>query len=241
MIKKVLAELKSRVLSKQGAKLRFWKNEIARYEEWFEGRLSPLYNTPSPQTDEKVRGPNAKDSAILTWHKLHQEPKYLADLGLKKDAFQGKTLLDIGAGPIPSATCFEGADLHCLEPLLPRYLEAGFPLHYYGKVSFIHAASEEIPAENGSFDAVIAVNAIDHVDDIKKTAREVQRVLKQGGLFRMHVHVHPPTTCEPLELNDERFLDLFGWCPGLGKVSDSREGYSANLPEGERFVLWSNF
>ena len=153
-------------------------------------------------------------SSILTWHKLHQEVKYLQDLALAKDAFHGMRLLDVGAGPMASATCFKGADLYCLEPLLPRYLDAGFPIHYYN-ARFVCARSEAIPVADGFFDAVISVNAIDHVDDIAESAAEIKRVLKPGGLFRMHVHYHLATTCEPLAFTDEMFLHLFGWCPGL--------------------------
>jgi len=40
---------------------------------------------------------------------------------------------------------------------------------------------------------------------------------------------------------DERFLDLWGWCQGLGKVRRAQTSHSQNLPPDERFVLWSNF
>lgn len=68
-------------------------------------------------------------------------------------------LLDIGSGPMPSATCFKDCQLYCLEPLLPKYLEAGFPLHYYKNFKFIHGVSENIPIEDNFFDAVISVQA----------------------------------------------------------------------------------
>ncbi len=165
----------------------------------------------------------------------------MENLALAEDAFRGIRLLDVGAGPMASATCFKGADLYCLEPLLPRYLEAGFPIHYYDNVRFVCAPSEEIPVADGFFDAVISVNAIDHVDNIAETAAEIRRVLKPGGYFRMHVHYHPATTCEPLTFTDESFLHFFGWCPGLEKIYARRNSYSTELPPDETFVLWSNF
>ena len=58
----------------------------------------------------------------------------------------------------------------------------------------------------GDIDQVIgdvAAAFVDHVDNIEKTAQEVRRVLKPSGRFRMHVHYHPPTMPEPLDLNDE--------------------------------------
>ena len=167
--------------------------------------------------------------------------KYLEDLQLSPDSFQGMKLLDIGSGPMPSATCFKGCRIFCLEPLLAKYLEVGFPLHYYENVTFIHGVSERIPVEDSFFDAVISVNAIDHVDDIRKTAAEIKRILKPDGLFRMHVHYHSSTKCEPIMLDDHIFQELFGWCTNLAKVKTSKRNFSTTLPDNESFVLWSNF
>jgi SAM-dependent methyltransferase len=227
---------------KHSAELQFWRQEIEQYRRWFRGELSPLYKTPSPGDQQKIKAPNEKDASILTWHKLHQEAKYLENLELPPDAFSGMRLLEVGAGPMPSATCFTGCTLYCLEPMLPQYMQAGFPLHYYGGgVVFIHAAAENIPVEDRFFDAVISVNAIDHVDDIGKVAAEIRRVLKVDGLLRMHVHYHVPTVCEPVQLNDDIFQDLFGWCGGLRKLKASKTSHDADLPDDQSFALWSNF
>ena len=228
-------------VSKQSAELEFWRQEIQRYGKWFRGELSPLHKTPSPQEHERAKAPNEKHASILTWHKLHQEVKYLEDLDLPSDAFQGMKLLEVGSGPMPSATCFTGCRLYCLEPLLPRYLDAGFPLHYYDNVNFIHGASEKIPVEDDFFDAVIAVNSIDHVDNVRETAKEIRRILKPGGLLRMHVHYHRATTCEPVEIDDDLFQELFGWCGDLTKIRASKKVDSTDLPDHESFALWSNF
>jgi len=227
--------------SKQKAELTFWRNEIRRYVDWYNGSLPMLYKTPAPTDSQKIRASSLEHSSILTWHKLHQQVKYLEDLALAADAFRGMKLLDVGAGPMASATCFQGAELYCLEPLLPHYLEAGFPIHCYGSTRFICAPSEQIPVADGFFDAAIAVNAMDHVDDVAAAAAEIRRVLKPGGYFRMHVHYHPPAACEPVSFSDELFLRLFGWSPGLRKIRSSRSSHSTDLPAGESFALWSNF
>jgi SAM-dependent methyltransferase len=226
---------------KRAAELQFWRNEIKQYEKWFRGELSPLYKTPSPQEHQKVKAPNEKDASILTWHKLHQEAKYLENLGLPPGTFKDMKLLEIGSGPMPSATCFKGCRLYCLEPLLPQYLETGFPLHYYEGATFIHGVAENIPAEDIFFDAVISVNAIDHVDNIRETANEIRRVLKPGGQLRMHVHYHRATITEPVEIDDGLFQELFGWCGVLKKIKVSRTSHDADLPSHQSFALWSNF
>jgi SAM-dependent methyltransferase len=229
------------MLRKKSAELQFWREEVEHYRKWFRGELSPLYKTPSPEDHEKVKARNEKDASILTWHKLHQERKYLENLDLPPDAFKNMKLLEVGSGPMPSATCFRDCRLYCLEPLLPEYLQIGFPLHYYQNVTFIHAAAENIPIDDNFFDAVIAENSIDHVDNVVEAANEIGRVLKRGGLLRMHVHYHRPALCEPIDINDELFSKLFCWCTNLKKIKVSRYSHDYDLPDGQSFALWSNF
>lgn len=220
----------------------FWRQEIARLEAWYRGELPVHYRTQSPDESQQVIRKNPRHAAILTWFEMHQKPKYRIDLKVPTDAFRGLRVLDVGAGPMPSGEVFEDCDLYCLDPLYPRYLEAGWPLHLYGpRTWFVHGHAEAMPLEDDSFDAVISVNAIDHVDDFSATAREIRRVLRPGGRLRMHVHYHPPKRTEPLQLDDAKVESAFAWCPDLRKVATSREKTSAVAKPGESYALWSNF
>ena len=227
--------------TKYEAEVDFWKNEIKNYMEWYEGKLKSHYMTPSPKEDQKVRTHVISHSAILTWLNLHQEVKYLEDLMLDKTAFKGMKVLDIGSGPLPSALVFEKCELFCLDPLLPEYIKAGFPLHYYENVKFVNAFSEKIPITNDFFDAIVSVNAIDHVDDIYKTSLEIKRVLKPQGKVRIHAHYHKKTKTEPLELNDDIISKAFGWCKGFEKIKTLTYKKGSVVGDGEVFVVWSNF
>lgn len=226
--------------SKQAAESSFWIGELARYVSWYNGELPELYGVPSPSPKQKVSAPTLKDSALLTWIELHQKPKYLADLKLGSTSLSGK-VLDVGAGPLPSGLAFEGIELYCLDPIYADYLAAGYPLHYYPRTRFMNAPSEQIPAEDGFFDAVISVNAIDHVDDFHRTAQELQRVLKPGGKLAMHVHYHRPTEAEPLELSDEIMQREYAWCKDLKKVDTATTKKGSVADAGELYVLWRNF
>ena len=237
----LVRKARERILDKDESELLFRRKILEQYQRWYDGRLPELYHTPAPTPEQRLTAPNKQDAAILTWHRLHQQVKYLADLKLPVDAFDGMALLDIGAGPMPSASCFAGARLHCLDPLLPDYLRIGFPLHYYGDVKFVNGPAEAIPLDDNSMDAVISVNAIDHVNDIDKTAAEIRRVLKPGGRLRMHVHYHKAYKCEPIELNDRRFTELFGWAGQLTKLDEQPVSHSTALEGDESFALWSNF
>ncbi len=222
------------------AELNFWTGEIENYKNWYNGELKESYGTISPSEKQKIKAGNLKDSSILTWHKFHQEKKYLLDLQLPANIFEGMKLLDIGSGPIPSATCYTNAELYCLEPLLSRYLDIGFPLHYYGNTKFIQCKAESMPMEDQYFDAIISVNALDHVDDFEKTANEIQRVLKPGGKVVFHLHYHYKTETEPVELNDERVQNAFSNINNFTKITEKKEKYGSVCEAGESFTLWSN-
>jgi ubiquinone/menaquinone biosynthesis C-methylase UbiE len=228
--------------SKYSYELGFWKNELNIYEKWYDNKIPSHYNEPSPEEDQKIIVHSHSHSAILTWAKIHQYRKYLEDLLLDVHTFDGLKVLDVGSGPIPSASIFENCEIFCLDPLLGDYLKIGYPLHYYDRVKFICGYSENIPVEDCFFDAIISVNAIDHVDDLLKTAKELQRVLKPHGLIRMHIHYHKKTNTEPLELNDDIVKMVFDWCPGWHKICETKKKRGCTLKDNEElFVLWSNF
>ncbi len=228
---------------KYAAEHRFRKEIIASYIQWYNGEIEALYGEPPPKETEKVRIGSLQDNAILTWIKIHQERKYLEDLLLEPSAFAGMRLLDIGAAAAPSALVFENCDVYCLDPLLPEFMKLGFPFWAYDKrARFVYGYAEHMPFPDSFFDAVISVNALDHVDDFAKTAAEIKRVLKPGGRLRFHLHYHPPTECEPLSLNDTVVRRAFAWCEGFRKIHESnrKRGEEVDLAT-ERFTVWTNF
>jgi len=226
---------------KEFAEIKFWRKQIAKYIEWYNGTLPELYGHPSPTV--KVEAHTIELSAILTFFEVHQKTKYFKDLLLDVNAFEGLKVLDIGSGPFPSGLCFENAEIYSLDPLIDSYLTSGYPIHCYGsRARFVHSKAEQMPFDDGFIDVVISVNAIDHVNDFGQTAKEIKRVLKPGGRFRMHVHYHPKTKAEPLELNDEVFLKHYGWVSNLKKISESKHKTGTDLEEksNEMFVVWGN-
>ncbi len=123
---------------------------------------------------------------------------------------------------------------------MDKYLAAGFPIHLYGDVKFIQGYSENIPVKDGFFDVVISVNALDHVDDFEKTAGEIKRVLKQDGWVVFHIHLHPPTQNEPLELADERVIKAFSGIKNFRKLAESKNKFGYQCAGDESYSLWSN-
>jgi SAM-dependent methyltransferase len=150
----------------------------------------------------------------------HYETLYTDCYGLQRNDYNAKRVLDIGCGPRGS---LEWADMTAqrvgLDPLVPNYLALGADKH---KMEYVASGSENIPFPDGHFDIVACLNALDHVDDLDATIREIKRVTKPGGFFLLSVEIdHPPTSTEPITLNDVA-LKTFG--PEFEVVNEFRVG-----------------
>jgi SAM-dependent methyltransferase len=227
---------------KEFAEIKFWRRQIDSYIRWYDGEIKNLYGHSCPPDDKKTKAATKEMSAILTFFNTHQIFKYQKDLLLDENEFTGLKVLDIGSGPFPSSLTFKNCETFSLDPLMDAYIAAGYPIHCYEQRGrFVKSMAESMPFEDGFFDAVISVNAIDHVNDFEATAKEIKRVLKPGGRFRMHVHYHPKTKAEPLELNDEVFLKSYSWVANLKKIHISREKIGTILNDkSESYVVWGN-
>lgn len=55
----------------------------------------------------------------------------------------------------------------------------------------LRADATRLPFATGSFDVIIALDIMEHVEDDRAMAREMQRVLRRGGLAIINVPAHP--------------------------------------------------
>ena len=245
--------------TRMNAELAMWQAETRRYVRWYNGKIT-LHGVPPPGSSEKViTTTDARKNACMTWNNIHQKRKYLADLDLRDDAFSGLRLLDLCSGPLPNALCFRDCEIYGIDHLMNRYSEIGFPtIEYDSRYHFVQGKVESMPFEDGFFDAAIAVNALDHIDNLYLASRNLKRVLKRNGLVRFIVEYHKSTVTEPLELNDDIILERFSWVRGLKKISESSADWkwpekdlavAANRSRYHRdsglsprkYALWSNF
>lgn len=138
----------------------------------------------------------------------HYEYFYTRHFQLEPSFYNNKVILDIGCGPRGSLEWATMAKRRIgLDPLAKQYLQLGANKH---AMEYIHAPSEKIPLPNELCDAVFSFNSLDHVANVKKTIKEIKRVLRPGGIFLLLVEVnHEPTVFEPHLLKPKEIIDLF--------------------------------
>jgi SAM-dependent methyltransferase len=206
-----------------------------------------MYGRRPPSAAEKQVRETIEASAGVTTLAVSLD-RYPEALKIPRDHFAGKTILDLGCGPYPLSTAFEDCRIVGLDPLILRYEAAGFPLaEFTDRITFVQGFAEDMPFPSGSFDAVISVNAIDHVDDFARAAQEISRVLKKDGALRMQVHYHSPRELEPHALTDDDVLAHLGHL-GIEKISEEIPSAPARDPDSvppaidpdERLVVWAN-
>jgi SAM-dependent methyltransferase len=223
----------SGVNRKYETELEYWKNELRRLEAWFVDGTTDWWGLAPPTPEQKV---NISDlwvsNAVMTTTTLR--PTYTERLGLERDSFAGKRVLEIGCGPMAPILQFTNCERHGVDPLVNLYMAAGWPLFDYD-AKFVNTGGESLPYPDGYFDAVIAVNALDHVDDFEQVASEMQRVLRAGGEAQFEVEYHMPTVTEPVKLSDSRVVKAFSECDL--KMIMSRSGHELFQALVKRFNL----
>ena len=224
---------------KEHTELAFWRRELEKIVAWYDGRLKRHWDRPSPPATEKISDYDPVTNAVLTWAHVnwHYYPEHLL---IPTNYFANMRLLDVGCGPLPRARVFEQCEPYGLDPLVDLYREAGFPIDHHKDYRFVCAGAEAIPFADGFFDAVISVNAIDHVEDFSAAASEMIRVLKPGGILRLEIHYHAPTICEPWALSDESVARAFHPMK-VRKIAQRRcSEVAAGGRDDEVLTVWSN-
>lgn len=131
----------------------------------------------------------------------HREWVFTRCFGIDRDWYRGKRILDVGCGPRGSLDWAPDAAARVgLDPLADRYMELGVDQR---AMDYVKGVAERMPFDDDSFDVVSSINSLDHVDDLSRTAAEMIRVLRPGGLLLIATELnHRARLTEP---------QTFGW------------------------------
>ena len=141
------------------------RNNLSYYDQWAtewwkEGATVAPLNRLNPLRFQFF------DRYIQDWHSLN-----VLDVGCG-GGFTCEFLASRGAqvtGVDQSAACVQAASQHADKANL--------------KINYKQAQAEQLPFEKASFDAVVCVDVLEHVEDLPQTIAEIGRVLKPGGWF----------------------------------------------------------
>jgi len=229
--------------SKYDEERKFWADEISRYVKWYRGeiRSKEMYGVRCPDSKTQIRRFETEQlNAIETWINCDKW-RYCRHLIIEPTYFSGKIILEVGCGPLGLSRFFAGAKVTGIDPLHTHYSECGYPIHMNSIINE-DLRIEDFNAPDESFDAVISVNAIDHVDDFKAAIAQCERVCRSDGEIRIEVHYHAATVTEPHVLTDSDVGAAFSKF-AVRKISENPSWVfypKGTHPESDRFALWSN-
>jgi ubiquinone/menaquinone biosynthesis C-methylase UbiE len=105
-------------------------------------------------------------------------------------------------------------------------------------MEYVKGVAEQVPFDDDSFDVVSSINSLDHVDDVRRAAAEMIRVLRPGGRLLIATELnHRARLTEP---------QTFGWeiveafAPPLevlkeARLADSGLGMDQSLGRPRRY------
>lgn len=96
----------------------------------------------------------------------------------------GAKILDVGAASGGNSSMLEnmGFEVVCIE-----LSEVGFRLCREKGLKVIQADARELPFENDTYDAIICLDVLEHIDEDFVVTSELHRVLKRNGNFLVSV------------------------------------------------------
>lgn len=106
---------------------------------------------------------------------------------IEKNIKKPANVLDIGcgAGFLTNQLALQGHKVSGIDLSDPS-LEIAKKHDSTGKVHYVHANAYSLPFPDGSFDAVCAMDILEHVEQPEMLIREASRVLRPGGYFFFH-------------------------------------------------------
>lgn len=140
-----------------------WKSWL----EEMEGDVGRMVDTPLPRIADNV----IRKADIGTGHRV-------LDLGAGMGLLTSRVARTVG--PSGAVVAIDN-DQGCID-----HLASDPEINREGNVKTVLGMIEDLPFEDGEFDAVLSRSALVYTNDMPKAAKEIVRVLKQGGRFSLY-------------------------------------------------------
>ena len=160
-----------------------------------------------------------------TFHNGHMKRAFTEVFGLDASFYDDARILDVGCGPVGTLEWADNARERVgADPLADDYVRLNGGSH---AMRYVKTFAEDMPFESGYFDIVTVFNALDHVEDVEASVREICRTVRPGGTLLLIVEIdHKPTITEPHDIGEE-ILDLFeGFSRDMVKVVAIRDDHN---------------
>jgi SAM-dependent methyltransferase len=211
---------------------------------------TPVQHTLRPTIDRDAWA-EAAQNGELDFHKRHnfraEEQVWRTCverdwkiLGLEPTGWEGKFIIDVGAGSRLRSLYFKGATLAVLEPLADRYMSE-VEWHDLDKADEVYSVPAEqlVPELEGRADFIVSINALDHGFDFAQGIQNIRRYLKPDGIALLSFDMHDvPDDMHPLVLNDEIVRKIFdGAGFEIEKSEQGRRYHGADGPLATHYWL----
>jgi 2-polyprenyl-6-hydroxyphenyl methylase / 3-demethylubiquinone-9 3-methyltransferase len=131
------------------------------------------------------------DQSCLLLRVNNERIDYIAsciDRAFGREALRQEEILEVGCGGglICEHLALRGAVAEGIDPssaALERAREHIQQSNLGQNVHFQQGYAEALPYANGSFSVIVSLDALEHVQDLNATIREIARVLAPGGIF----------------------------------------------------------
>jgi len=138
------------------------------------------YNMISASDARWKAAQNAERKAFHSW-KLEEPTShsqfFSQNFLLDSESFNGKSILEVGCSPAVAIHSLGQAHLRVgIDPLASEWG------HYYrNSTNHIQGMGEYLPFKDETFEVVLCINVLDHVQNPSTVLKEIQRCLKKGG------------------------------------------------------------
>jgi 2-polyprenyl-3-methyl-5-hydroxy-6-metoxy-1,4-benzoquinol methylase len=197
---------------------------LERQNEQFAEILSRLDRLDRPTAISPDKWSNVAQRGELEYHKRPnlrsseewevRNSEFWGRRHFSADGWDGKLVVDVGAGSRLRTLYFQGARIAAIEPLADEFI-AQVEWQDLDQAAEIYGvpAEKDIAELHGRADLIVSVNALDHGYDFEAVIRNLRGYLKPDGRAYLTFDQHEkPDDMHQLMIDDSKAKEIFDRC-----------------------------